>query len=64
MDKTSVSKTSPKTNNRACLCKDGTYSKDCCTGEMIAQGIGSFVNQTESTTTKTTQTRNINVNRD
>lgn len=59
----SVSKTSPKTSVRACLCKDGTYSKECCTGEMIAQGIGSFVDQTNSTKTKTTQTRINNVNR-
>tara|TARA_R100000353_G_scaffold50887_1_gene40403 strand:- start:3226 stop:3582 length:357 start_codon:yes stop_codon:yes gene_type:complete len=26
--------------NRACLCKDGTYSKKCCDGDLWAQGIG------------------------
>jgi len=33
--------TSPKTNKRACLCKDGnTYSRKCCDGSYQAQGIG------------------------
>ena len=33
--------TSPKGGKRGCLCKDGkTYSKECCTGELHAQGIG------------------------
>lgn len=32
---------SPKGGKRGCLCKDGkTYSKECCTGELHAQGIG------------------------
>jgi hypothetical protein len=37
--------TSPQGGNRACLCEDGTYSKDCCKGEIINQGIGSLVEQ-------------------
>jgi|LauGreDrversion4_2_1035121.scaffolds.fasta_scaffold1313823_1 hypothetical protein len=24
---------------QACLCKDGTYKKECCNGSTIAQGI-------------------------
>ena len=32
--------TSPKTNKRACLCKNGTYSRKCCDGSYQAQGIG------------------------
>jgi hypothetical protein len=36
---------SPQGGNRACLCEDGTYSKDCCKGEIINQGIGSLVEQ-------------------
>jgi hypothetical protein len=36
------SKSSPKRGSRACLCKDSTYSKKCCTGELIAQGIGAL----------------------
>jgi hypothetical protein len=32
--------TSPKGGKRACLCEDGTYSKECCNGELINQGIG------------------------
>lgn len=35
--------TSPKGGKRGCLCKDGkTYSKECCTGELQAQGIGTL----------------------
>lgn len=35
--------TSPKGGKRGCLCKDGkTYSKDCCSGELQAQGIGTL----------------------
>jgi len=40
--------TSPQGGNRACLCEDGTYSKDCCKGEEINQGIGSLVGQGSS----------------
>jgi len=36
---------SPQGGNRACLCEDGTYSKDCCKGELINQGIGALVGQ-------------------
>ena len=28
--------------NRACLCKDGTYSRKCCDGGLWAQGIGNI----------------------
>jgi len=32
---------SPKRNTRACLCADGkTYSRECCNGLLINQGIG------------------------
>lgn len=32
---------SPRGSRRACLCKDGrTYSRKCCDGELINQGIG------------------------
>lgn len=37
------SRTSPKENRRACLCAKGnTYSRKCCKGRMINQGIGSL----------------------
>lgn len=39
-NQTSTSRTNGK---RACLCKDGTYKKKCCTGELQNQGIGSGV---------------------
>ncbi len=36
-------KTSPKRSNRACLCDDGlTYSRKCCKGGIINQGIGNI----------------------
>ena len=31
---------SPTRGRRACLCKNGTYSRKCCTGELHAQGVG------------------------
>lgn len=35
------SRSSPKPGgNRACLCKDGKYSRKCCDGSLAAQGIG------------------------
>ncbi len=38
-----VSRSSPKSRDRACLCKDLlTYSKKCCDGTLFAQGIGSI----------------------
>ena len=33
---------SPKSDKRACLCPDGTYSRKCCDGSFQAQGIGSI----------------------
>ena len=36
-----VSKSSPRTKSRGCLCPDGrTYSTKCCDGTLEAQGIG------------------------
>lgn len=34
--------TSPKTNQRGCICPDGTYSTNCCDGSLQAQGIGNI----------------------
>lgn len=34
--------TSPKTNQRGCVCPDGTYSTNCCDGSLQAQGIGNI----------------------
>lgn len=34
--------TSPTSSKSGCLCEDGkTYSKECCEGKIINQGIGS-----------------------
>ena len=34
------SRTSPREGRRACLCEDGRYSRKCCKGNVINQGIG------------------------
>ena len=35
------SRSSPKPGgNRACLCKNGKYSRKCCDGSLQAQGVG------------------------
>ncbi len=40
-DRYTPSNSSPKSNRRACLCKDKlTYSRKCCDGSLPAQGIG------------------------
>jgi len=33
---------SPQTGRRACLCDDGTYSINCCKGNLSQQGIGNI----------------------
>lgn len=45
MSKATKSKTSPQGGNRGCLCKDGTYNKECCNGDLQAQGIGATIAQ-------------------
>ena len=45
-----VSKTSPKGGKRGCLCDDGTYNPECCTGELQNQGVGSLVQSNDSIT--------------
>jgi hypothetical protein len=45
MSKQTKSKTSPKGGNRGCLCKDGTYKKECCNGDLQAQGVGATLSQ-------------------
>lgn len=38
-----VGRSSPKNNRRACLCVDSdTYSRRCCKGYLINQGIGNI----------------------
>jgi len=45
MSKATKSKTSPKGGNRGCLCADSTYKKECCNGDLQAQGIGATLSQ-------------------
>lgn len=40
--------TSPKTNQRGCICPDGTYSTKCCDNSLQAQGIGSIYRKGET----------------
>lgn len=44
---------SPVGGNRGCLCADGTYSIECCDGELQSQGIGSLVQSEPSTIVNT-----------
>ena len=30
----------PQDSKRACLCRDGSYSKECCGKDYYSQGIG------------------------
>ena len=50
MSKATKSKTSPKGGNRGCLCKDNTYKKECCNGDLQNQGIGATTNQNAAPT--------------
>ena len=54
------SKASPVGGNRGCLCPDNTDHKDCCNGDMYAQGVGSLVNQGSVTIDQTIVNRVIN----
>ena len=51
--------TSPVGGNRGCLCKDGTYSKECCEGELSQQGVGATEGQGVSNVTNTNEPRTI-----
>ena len=62
MNKPTKSKTSPKGGKRGCLCPDGSYSKDCCNGDLQNQGIGSTVNQGTSVIVNTNAPRVITGN--
>ena len=62
------SRTSPQTNKRGCLCKNGKYSTKCCKGNILNQGIGklkgqgvSSVSNESSSTTKTNQSTDYNL---
>ena len=56
------SKTSPKGGKKACLCDDGKYSKDCCTGELANQGIGATTGKSGVTITENNGVRTITRN--
>ena len=51
--------TSPKGGKRGCLCADGTYSVECCDGELISQGVGALVTQGVSSITNVNAPRTI-----
>jgi len=60
--KKTPSKTSPKGGTRGCMCKDGTYSRECCDGSLQAQGIGSLTGGNTSNVTNVDTTRTITRN--
>ena len=35
-------------SKRGCLCKNGKYSRKCCKGNMINQGIGNITKVSDS----------------
>lgn len=51
------SETSPKGGDRACLCEDGTYNKECCDGCLQSQGIGSTVEQSTASVNNVNEPR-------
>jgi len=51
--------TSPKGGKRGCLCKDGTYKKECCNGDLQEQGVGSLVEQSTNVVINTNTERVI-----
>jgi hypothetical protein len=53
------SKSSPRGGKRGCLCGNGTYSKDCCNGDLQNQGVGSLVQQGTQSVTNTNAPRTI-----
>ena len=57
--KKTPSKSSPRGGKRGCLCDNGTYSKDCCNGDLQNQGIGSLVQQESVSVTNTNAERTI-----
>jgi hypothetical protein len=50
---------SPVSSKQGCLCEDGTYSNECCKGELINQGIGATENQSNAVITKVITPRTI-----
>jgi hypothetical protein len=59
MSQNTKSKTSPVGGNRGCLCDDDTYSKECCNGELLHQGIGRESDQSNAIVTNTNEPRTI-----
>jgi len=59
MSKKTKSKTSPKGGRRGCLCDNGTYSSECCNGDLQNQGIGSLNSGVISNVVNTNEPRVI-----
>lgn len=57
-----LSKTSPKGGKRGCLCDNGKYSPECCSGELQNQGVGSIVSQGTAVIVNTNAPRTITGN--
>lgn len=57
--KKTPSKSSPRGGKRGCLCDNGTYSKDCCNGDLQNQGVGSLIQQSSGSVNNVNTTRTI-----
>lgn len=55
-------RSSPRGGKRGCLCKDGTYNRKCCTGELQNQGIGNTYQQTQGSQTTNQNTTHSSTN--
>jgi|APGre2960657423_1045063.scaffolds.fasta_scaffold50563_2 hypothetical protein len=51
--------TSPQDSSRGCLCPDNTYDKECCNGDIYAQGVGQLENQATAVVNQIIVTRQI-----
>ena len=40
-----IKRASPVGGKKGCLCDNGKYNVECCTGDLKAQGIGSTTQQ-------------------
>lgn len=63
MSKKNKNYSSPENNKEGCLCKNGKYSKRCCKGKLLNQGIGKLTEQSDSVLNSNPNIRVINKER-
>lgn len=52
-----IKRASPVGGKKGCLCDNGKYSVECCTGELKAQGIGSTTDNSVGNVNHTIEVR-------